>query len=188
MTHNNEPKPIFKAGVSDDALKLYEGYLSIVSKQYDLIWSGFRSYALVLSGLLAAVAFIYKGSVDKACYCPTGALSNILITLCIFGALLAFCWLVANNNHWHWEDVKQKAAKSIEAEILLYPKNIGMFHRIYQEDPHGLFTIAQTTKIVIFLILLLWVVAAGYLGFGCAPEPTCIEATGAKPTTEFDPG
>lgn len=161
---------IFKTDAPESAVKLYKSYVSVILKQHELVWAAFRAYGLLMAAMLASIAFLYKESVEKKAYCPTGSLKFILIIVAILGLLLAICWLLASINHWHWEDVKQRAALALEGKILKEPEVDGMFTRIYAHPVRGFRLwrsppISWVTQFVIFVLCVAWLFASLFFSF-----------------------
>ena len=93
---------MLKQGITAEELKIYDLYLQRIMKEYDLIWSRFKIYSGLNSGVLVIVGFLVKPHLVTSPSEIPDHLLGMSIILTMLGIIFSVAWFLVNKDGRKW--------------------------------------------------------------------------------------
>jgi len=124
----NEP---CKLKEPNKAFEIYELYINRHMKEGDWMWSRFKIYLSLNTGIVLVVGWLFKDYIDTLPYDAPALLWIISLVLFSVGAYLAWVWKRVNEDGCHWQRIIDEEIAGLEPQ--LFEKG-GLYSRIVKED------------------------------------------------------
>jgi len=127
---NNLSKPLTLANDTQAQLKVYELYITRLTKEGEWYWARFNIFLGINTAAFAAVGFFLRDDFRRLGETPLGVSCAVAI-VAFAGFVLSSAWKAVNIDGTHWQAFM--IAKLAEIEIMLSQGHVDLFLKIQAE-------------------------------------------------------
>lgn len=147
---------VFKDGMGEKELKVYELYMDRLNKENEMYWNRFKIYIGLNTGLFAVIGYLVKaflsGDLDFSWFAMFVAFISII------GLPLSVSWRFISRDGIHWQNVMNKNLSNWE-KMLFNDSSIGLYSIILKsESPKD--DIVKVNLKTVNVFILGWIILA----------------------------